>query len=106
MNINYKRMKQYMDDPVNHPLTRGEQIGLAKIIGSNITDWRDLKPGDIVWWGGDGFDPAGFYTVVITDRGGDVYPFSITRHDDWETWVDVDAEQWRFIVRPTQECDK
>ncbi|QPW25404.1 hypothetical protein F8538_06245 [Edwardsiella ictaluri] len=68
----------------------------------NITDWRDLKVGDIIWWSGDENFHSGEYTVDFHEgRGycGD-YPFAIRNEYGAGEWVDVDKEQFCFIRRP------
>ncbi|EOV3349204.1 hypothetical protein ACONGJ_003563, partial [Edwardsiella piscicida] len=55
----------------------------------NITDWRDLKVGDIVWWsGGDNFE-AGEYRVDYVDPSNscDCCPFRVIAEGRFEPWV-------------------
>lgn len=66
-----------------------------------ITDWRDLRVGDIVWWSGDSRFSSGEYQVydleeyehngscaILLDVGG------------CKQWIDHEDEEWRFIRRP------
>ncbi|BEU28742.1 MAG: DUF1905 domain-containing protein [Edwardsiella phage MSW-3] len=59
----------------------------------NITDFRDLRPGDIIWWEGDDCHDAEECSVrevhgrIITDSG----------------YIDDVSEQWRFVRRPVAE---
>ncbi|WP_050978604.1 hypothetical protein [Edwardsiella tarda] len=69
----------------------------------NITDWRDLKVGDIIWWSGDENFDSGEYTVDDKEWRhycGD-YPFAIRNEYGAGEWVDTDEEQWCFIRRPS-----
>ncbi|MGY0156387.1 hypothetical protein ACVQK1_09300 [Edwardsiella tarda] len=66
----------------------------------DITDWRDLKPGDIVWWSGDSHVPEGEYVFELFDNLDDIAPFAVSRGDGVLLWVDIHAEQWCFIRRP------
>lgn len=70
-----------------------------------ITDWRDLKPGDVVWWSGRSCHGAGEYPVVCVERTD--YTGSVTigvgkieKTGNPTAWIDVRDEQWRFIRRP------
>ncbi|UCQ36410.1 hypothetical protein AABD69_09110 [Edwardsiella piscicida] len=68
----------------------------------NITDWHDLKVGDIVWWsGGDNFE-AGEYLVDYVDPSNscDCCPFRVIAEGRFEPWVNIKTDQWRFIRRP------
>ena len=63
-----------------------------------ITDWRDLRVGDVIWWGGNAEIAPGEYTVECleqTDYTGD-YTILLSAKE----WVDVSCEEWRFIRRP------
>lgn len=67
----------------------------------SITDWRDLKPGDIVWWSGDGDNEDGEYQCVeIRETFNAVLLRSGSSH---AAFIDVtdEQQQWRFIRRPT-----
>lgn len=62
----------------------------------NITDWRDLKLGDIVnVFEGD----HKVYKVEPEDYEGD-YTFAVTTEADPEKWVDVSCDKWKFVSRP------
>lgn len=69
----------------------------------NITDWRDLKPGDIVWWSGDRFNGSGEFTVRDVeeedDKGKCVFTVK-TETAFGYAWVNIETEQWRFLHRP------
>ncbi|ELM3659781.1 hypothetical protein ACW6AV_001679 [Edwardsiella piscicida] len=76
--------------------------GVPKEETLNITDWRDLKVGDIVWWsGGDNFE-AGEYLVDYVDPSNscDCCPFRVIAEGRFEPWVNIKTDQWRFIRRP------
>ena len=63
-----------------------------------ITDWRDLKVGDVIWWGGDSKHDCGEYTVNGIES--EDYAGDCAIHLTCGEWVDVQAEEWRFIRRP------
>lgn len=69
----------------------------------NITDWRDLKPGDIIWWSGDRFNGSGEFPVrdVVEedDKGKCVFTVK-TETAFGYAWVNIETEQWHFIRRP------
>ena len=63
-----------------------------------ITDWRDLRAGDVIWWEGDAKIFSGEYTVESIERAdytGDCVIFLSSKE-----WVDVSCQEWRFIRRP------
>ena len=74
---------------VEHPVEPGQPV---------ITDWRDLRVGDVVWWEGDAKIGDGEYTVERVEQAdykGDCPIFLSVKE-----WVDVYDEEWRFIRRP------
>ncbi|WP_392430557.1 hypothetical protein [Edwardsiella piscicida] len=67
----------------------------------DITDWRDLQPGDIVWVSSRGRITDGEYPVVLVeprDYTGHL-PFAVEVNTGAK-WVNTDEQQWRFIRRP------
>ncbi|UCQ42997.1 hypothetical protein [Edwardsiella piscicida] len=72
----------------------------------NITDWRDLKPGDIVWWdGGAGGVKPGEYPVYLVeprDTPSDL-TFLVTYRPGREAWVKGNTSQWHFVRRPPKK---
>lgn len=63
-----------------------------------ITDCRDLRVGDVIWWGGDARIAPGECTVERVEEAdykGDCVIFLSAKE-----WVDVSCEEWRFIRRP------
>ena len=70
----------------------------------NITDWRDLKPGDVIMFSGsDEVENDAEYVVVEIENEDYDYkrPIAIERHDDNdEPWPDCYNATWRFIRRP------
>jgi len=63
-----------------------------------ITDWRDLRVGDVVWWEGDAKIKSGEYTVERVEPAD--YTGDCTIFLSAKEWVDVSEEEWRFIRRP------
>lgn len=66
----------------------------------NITDWRGLRVGDIIWWSGDAGVHAGEYPVSYVehlDYKGTI-PIAVDT-GDVTGWVST-CEQWRFVRRP------
>ena len=63
-----------------------------------ITDWRDLRVGDVVWWEGDAKIESGEYTVERVEPAD--YTGDCTIFLSAKEWVDVSEEEWRFIRRP------
>lgn len=69
----------------------------------NITDWRDLKPGDIIWWEGDRDNKSGEYTVTFVEPADYTRPLQVCVGSDIGNpsgWMAATAEQWHFIRRP------
>lgn len=64
-----------------------------------ITDWRDLRVGDIIWWGGDEDNAPGEYEVEqLEDADYDGYlTIAVGSY-----WVHYESDEWRFIRRPAQ----
>lgn len=65
-----------------------------------ITDWRDLLERDTIWFGGDGEQAAGEYSVLEvehSDYGGNRAVRIDTVGNDY--WIDV-TDDWKFIRRP------
>ena len=63
-----------------------------------ITDWRDLRVGDVVWWEGDARIAPGEYTVERVEQAD--YKWDCVIFLSAKEWVDVSCEEWRFIRRP------
>ncbi|BAM68826.1 hypothetical protein [Edwardsiella phage MSW-3] len=78
----------------------GAAIHVAAEQPLNITDWRDLKVGDVIWWSGDAVIHAGEYPVSYVERPGyeGTVPIGVDT-GDITGWV-CTGEQWRFIRRP------
>ena len=71
--------------------------------GVVITDWRDLRVGDIVWWSGDSKFSQGEYRICDLEDHAHEGPFVILLDvGDCRQWVDIAEEQWRFIRRPAK----
>ena len=62
-----------------------------------ITDWRDLRVGDVIWWCGDEDNEAGEYEVKQLES--DDYDGFLTIAAG-NYWVDYERDYWRFIRRP------
>ncbi|BEU28734.1 MAG: hypothetical protein [Edwardsiella phage MSW-3] len=79
-------------------LKNAEQVAAEQPL--NITDWRDLKVGDVIWWSGDAVIHAGEYPVSYVERPGyeGTVPIGVDT-GDITGWV-CTGEQWRFIRRP------
>ncbi|MGL5282429.1 MAG: hypothetical protein ACRC8W_11910 [Plesiomonas shigelloides] len=66
-----------------------------------ITDWRDLRIRDVIWWSGDSNHSEGEYRVFaleISSYESD-HPICVGDDDDNE-WIDISSEEWKFIRRP------
>ena len=63
-----------------------------------ITDWRDLCAGDVVLWAGDSNHNCGEYTVKGIES--EDYAGCCSIHLACGEWIDIEAEEWRFIRRP------
>ena len=65
-----------------------------------ITDWRDLRVGDVIWFGEckDSNLPVGEYTISVIN-GASVYPIAVM-HDGANCWTNIGNREWRFIRRP------
>ena len=78
-----------------NPKQVGQPIEQAQPI---ITDWRDLRVGDVIWWEGDAKICSGEYTVERVEEAdytGDCVIFLSAKE-----WVDLSEEEWRFVRRP------
>ena len=66
-----------------------------------ITDWRDLRVGDIVWVDAyDGHDEGQWPVNQMERASYDYdYAFSVKNSESCERWVDA-TKPWRFIRRP------
>ena len=66
-----------------------------------ITDWHDLRVGDVIWVGTDENSslPAGEYQISEVD-GSDAFPIALLREgNSW--WISLNGHrQWHFIRRP------
>ena len=65
-----------------------------------ITDWRDLLKRDVIWFGGNGEQAAGEYSVLEVEHsnyGGCRAVLIDTSSGNY--WIDV-TDDWRFIRRP------
>ena len=63
-----------------------------------VTTWRDLRVGDVVWWAGDSNHNCGEYTVKGIES--EYYSGCCSIHLACGEWIDIEAEEWRFIHRP------
>ena len=63
-----------------------------------ITDWRDLRVGDVVWWAGNARIGSDEYTVERVEHAD--YTGDYTIYLSAKEWVDVSCEEWRFVSRP------
>lgn len=100
-------LKDSLDTKYKELVEKGKSFNVSiSIIDNNettkteellITDWRDLKVGDIIWWSGDSCSKAGEYKVLgMEDKG---YAGSATIYLGDGNWVDITSEQWRFVSR-------
>lgn len=69
-----------------------------------ITDWRDLRVGDVIWWSGDDDSDAGEYPVfkIEDHKYSSSLPIAVKVDDDDYSWIDIDCEKWKFIRRPSK----
>ena len=86
-------------------LTRDlEALGLTWTVRDepSITDWRDLRVGDVIWVGSSSDEsdaPCGEYCIVELDFEDSNQPVRV----DWsgrESWPELASRGWRFIRRP------
>ena len=86
-------------------LTRDlEALGLTWTVRGEptITDWRDLRVGDVVWIGkstGTSKAPSGEYSIIELNFNDETQPVAI----DWsgrKAWPDFTDREWLFIRRP------
>ncbi|MGL4600304.1 MAG: hypothetical protein ACRCVE_02105 [Plesiomonas sp.] len=69
--------------------------------GLVITDWRDLRIRDVIWWSGDSNHSEGEYRVFALEISSYEYDHPICVGDDDDNeWIDISSEDWRFIRRP------
>lgn len=60
-----------------------------------ITDWRDLRVGDEIWWsGGAGFSSGQYIISEVSKKGVSVTTWK------GQSWLDVLNTAWKFIRRP------
>ena len=67
-----------------------------------ITDWRDLRVGDVIWVGPHnkpGGAEQGEYEVRAIDANDEDQPIGVT-YNGMEYWPYFTSRQWRFIRRP------
>lgn len=62
-----------------------------------ITDWRDLRVGDVIWWCGDEDNAPGEYEVKKLES--DDYDGFLTIAAG-NYWVHYEEDDWKFIRRP------
>lgn len=82
----------------------GKALGLVLSVAAPepelaVTDWRYLRVGDIIWWGGDEDNAPGEYEVEqLEDADYDGYlTIAVSSY-----WVHYELDEWRFIRRPAQ----
>lgn len=62
-----------------------------------ITDWRDLRVGDEIWWsGGAGFSSGQYIISEVSKKGVSVTTWK------GQSWLDVLNTAWKFIRRPSK----
>lgn len=82
------------EEPLSQPVEPAEPAPLR--VGLDITNWRDLKIGDIVNVYGEDSEIC----EVEQDYKGD-YAFAVgCIEDGTEKWVDTSREKWHFVSRP------
>ena len=65
-----------------------------------ITDWQDLRVGDVVWYGGDdGLSPGEYHVMEIEAQDYEGYRTVLVNDGDGGHWIDTRAG-WGFIRRP------
>lgn len=103
-------LKESLDTKYNELVEKGKSLNVSISIIDNsettkteelvITDWRDLKVRDIIWWSGDREHKAGEYEVEeLENKNRYTGQFAIYIGDS--IWVDSEREQWRFVSRPS-----
>ena len=92
------------DEALRNLELAGEEIGLivTPIAAKQepelvITDWRDLKVGDVIWWCGDGENAPGEYEVKQLESD-DYDGFLTIAAGDY--WVHYENDDWKLIRRP------
>lgn len=74
-----------------------KRCGWGESESLEITDWRDLRVGDVIWTSGDMDHGPGNYEILSlenTDYTGQ-YPIEIE-----PCWFSIECTQWKFIRRP------
>lgn len=98
------------EDKLSELVAAGKALGLVlSVVGVApepelvVTDWRDLRVGDIVWWSGDSKFSQGEYRICDLEDHAHEGPFVILLDvGDCRQWVDIAEEQWCFIRRPAK----
>ena len=86
----------------------GEALGLVLgVVGAKseteqvIIDWRDLRVGDVVWYGGDDeLSPGEYHVMEIEAPDYEGYRTVLVNGGNGGHWIDT-REGWGFIRRPT-----
>ena len=85
----------------------GEALGLVLgVVGAEsgteqvIIDWRDLRFGDVIWYGGDDeLSPGEYHVMKIETPDYEGYRTVLVNGDSGGHWIDTSAG-WGFIRRP------
>lgn len=83
----------------------GKTLGLVlSVVGVEpelvITDWRDLRVGDVVWYGGDDeLSPGEYHVMEIEAPGYEGYRTVLVNGGNGGHWIDTRVG-WGFIRRP------
>ena len=87
----------------------GKALGLAlSVTGTEpepnlvIIDWRDLRVGDVIWYGGDDeLSPGEYHVMEIEAPDYEGYRTVLVNGVNGGHWIDT-RESWGFIRRPTK----
>lgn len=85
----------------------GKALGLVLSIAGVapelvITDWRNLRVDDVVWYGGDdGLSPGEYHVMEIEAPDYEGYRTVLVNGGDGGHWIDSSAG-WGFIRRPAK----
>lgn len=93
------RIKE-LEDEIAAELASFGWGGEVKPVGElNITDWRDLQVGDVIWWEGVNSSTihGDEYEVISVENRNYTGSLSI---ELIPSWIDGDAKGWHFLRRP------
>lgn len=95
--------KKAVDDAL---LAAGDFVGGTVVEAEQpvITDWRDLRVGDVITVGG-AYEEDGVGVVASIDSNDDSQPICVNFRSGEGSWPsDISLGNWEFILRPAKGC--